>query len=689
MAAYFRATVAELLETSIEEGMLRLTTGSASLGFDLKPDQHEAWVTQWSILKSSFGDVLNELPQAAEWTVLLEFEIAGRRKRLDCVVLSDSGIVAIEFKVGADEFRSADRWQLREYCWNLRDFHRESCGVPIAQILVATKSDQFVAATPLQFSDRSNAILDMICCGSCSLARALLAANASLSLRGEWNVDPERWEQSPSAPTPSVVDCARRLFEGHDVREIEHAHADNTDAALDCIRDAVFAARKATKRIICFVTGVPGAGKTLVGLNAAYRKDITQMADSPVCFASGNQPLLEVLQAALVMNRAKGGKRRREVAHDASTPVRNVHDFAIGTITTSQDAPPYRVVVFDEAQRVWSGDKLREGLAKREKRKKLSKEQVEEVRRRGESEPDLLLDVMERHNWCVVIALVGGGQEIHDGEAGLPEWGRALERRSDRWEVWAPGQATDGSSAVAGQQLFESKEIRVARLDVPALHLSVSKRSYRAERYAEWVNYVVSGGISEARETANHLSEYPVRITRDLQIARRVIREFAGTDLRSGLLATSGAVRLRADGIEVSPDFRHGIKWSDWFLRSSPDFRSSNALEVAATEFECQGLEVDWCIVCWGGDFVWNPGASEWQSRRVRMPAGKPPQWYVEKVEDKKQFARNKYRVLLTRARVGVVIFVPRGCTDDFTRDPTFFDATAGFLESCGALTVE
>ena len=688
MPAFFRATVAEFLETPIETGMLDLTTGAAAEGFELKPDQHRAWLEQWPYLKTVLAATPVTAPAVAEWTILLEYEIAGRRKRLDCVLLTDAGIVAIEFKVGADTFESADRWQLREYCWNLRDFHRESRGVPIAPILVATDAPRLLANAPLQFSDRCDVILDMICCGVITLRAAIDSAYGALRERGRWSFNAAAWDASGSAPIPSVVDCARRLFEGHDVREISHTHTDNTDAALDCLREAVEVARDRRLRIICFVTGVPGAGKTLVGLNAAYRREMIESAGGPVCFASGNQPLLDVLHAALVMNRTRDTKMRREVAHDASTPVNNVHEFALTSLITNLGAPAYNVVVFDEAQRVWNTKKLRDGLAKRQRRRKLSKEQVDDVLRHGESEPQLLLSVMEKCDWCVVIALVGSGQEIHDGEAGLAEWGRALASREARWEVWMPPEAIAGDVAMARQRLFPDGQVPVFASAKPALHLAVSKRSYRAEKYADWVNRVIAGDVTAARKTADALSEYPIWLTRDLSAAKGLLREHAGDDLRAGLLASSGAVRLRADGVEVSPDFRNGINWPDWFLRSKGDIRSCSQLEVSATEFECQGLELDWCGICWGGDFVVMPATAKWHFRRLRTPAGKRPRWYFEKNPEKQEFARNKYRVLLTRGRIGVVIFVPRGDERDETREIAVFDSTTEFLVNCGARLV-
>jgi hypothetical protein len=685
MAAFFRATFAEFLETTTADGMLRLSSGGAAEGFELKPDQHEAWLTQWECVRNALGKVTATQSRSADWSVLLEYQISGRRKRLDCVLLTDYGIIAIEFKVGAATFESGDRWQLHEYCWNLRDFHRESRGVRIAPILVATEAAQLMAPGVPQFRDRCGVILDMLCCGSGTFGAAIELAVTHLRNAELWSFDAERWDRSPSAPIPSVVDCARRLFEGHDVREISHAHGDNTDAALACVREAVTFARRHCERVICFVTGVPGAGKTLVGLNAAYRQEMIDTAGGPVCFASGNQPLLDVLHAALVMNRAGGAHDRRLVAHDASTPVRNVHEFALTALLSDTSAPPYRVVVFDEAQRVWDAPKLRAGLTKQIRRRKLSKEQAEQALSHGASEPDMLLAVMERCEWCVIVALVGSGQEIHSGEAGVAEWGRALSARTHRWKIWVPPQALGNADIAPRQRLFGDGHTSSQMQMEPRLHLAVSKRSFRAERFSEWVDRVVESDQVAARAVAAELKEYPIWLTRDLGAARRLLREHAGEELRMGLLASSSAVRLRADGVEVSPDFRNGINWPDWFLRPTGDIRSSSQLEVAATEFECQGLELDWCGVCWGGDFVVIPGTREWRPRRLRTAAGRRPRWYLEKPGDRQEFARNKYRVLLTRGRIGTVIFVPRGDLRDDTCEVAVFDSTADFLIECGA----
>lgn len=688
MPAFFRASVADFLATNETQGLDRLTAGLAAQGFDLTPDQRAAWVEEWPRLQTTLRSLSQSHLPALSWALLLEYPIPGRQKRIDAVLLTPNGIIVVEFKSG-DEVSSAARWQAREYCWNLRDFHRESRGVSLAPVLCVAKLAKSAETEPLEFSDRHQLVLDLQTCNPTELASALARAFERLHTRPGWQFNLEQWDSSPIQPTPSVIEFAQQIFGGHDVREISHATADNTDAALDRVRMALVEARRDEKRIICFVTGVPGAGKTLVGLNVAYRSEMVAAAGGPVCFASGNKPLLDVLEKALVRNRSRNSRQRREVRHNLSAPRQDVHEYVRVSLSAEVvQVPAFQAIVFDEAQRVWNAEKLLDGLNTRKRRRQLSQEQIERILSHGKSEPELLLSLMERcPKWCVVVALVGGGQEIHDGEAGLGAWGKALTGRNLNWTVWASTDALEGGIGNAGQRLFGDilpNGVNVIRHD--DLHLSVSKRCFRAERYAEWVNHVVSGNAEAARELATELSEFPVFVARDLPKARELIRRHADAGLRCGLLASSGGVRLRADGIEVSPEFRGGIKFPDWFLRPMGDIRSSSQLEVAATEFECQGLELDWCCVCWGSDFVVDPNGSGWQFQRLRAPGGAAPRWNPEEDAGIREFIRNKYRVLLTRARVGVVIFISRGSDSDSTRLPDNFNATAEFLGRCGAV---
>jgi hypothetical protein len=687
LPAFYNARISDFLAVKPAQLMLDLTSGTAGMGFDLKADQHASWLTQVEILATALSAIVAQQSAAAAWGILLEYQIPGRPKRLDAVILDGFGIIAIEFKIGSNEFRSGDKWQLREYCWNLRDFHRESDGVPIAPVLVATEAAENSVEIPTGFEDKRGIIRPMLMANSTTLADSILAAHASLVTLGPHPVDLVKWDTSQAHTTRSVIEEAQRLFAAHDAREVSYAHADNTTEAQHCLIGIVRQSRAEELRSICFLTGVPGAGKTLVGLHAAYSPAMAEAAGEPACFASGNQPLLDVLHAALTLNRAQVPRNRREVSHELSAPVQNVHDFALRNLLDPQQRPPAEhVVVFDEAQRVWTGDKVQEGIRKREKRGRLTVAEAEQIVQQPHSEPELLLRVMERcPAWCVIVALIGGGQEIYHGEAGLTAWGNALASTSEAWTVWVASEALEGGASVAGQTLFPvGKPIALDVRLSSKLHLSVAKRSLRAERYAEWVNHVLAGRAEAAASLIAALEDFPILLTRDFTEAKRLVREYAGEATRYGLIASSGALRLRANGVEVNREFRNSLKYPDWFLRQASDIRSSNQLEVAATEFECQGLELDWTLVCWGGDFIPNSTSSDWLVRYLYNGGEYGPHWRSEKNGTEQEFVRNKYRVLLTRARFGTVIYVPRGDPKDQTRNPNDYDAVAAFLIGCG-----
>ena len=680
MAAFYRATIAEFLSVDPAKPMLDLTSGVAGMGFDLKADQHSAWLEQARILHTALKTLAQQNTAVVGWGLLLEYQIPGRAKRLDAVLLDGAGIIAIEFKIGAVEFLSADKWQLLEYCWNLRDFHHESEGVAIVPMLVAT-----AAPVPEQHA-RSNAqqrlVLPMQFANAQTLATSLHTAHERLIARGRRPLVLEQWDASQARPTRTVIDEAQRLFQAHDSREISHAHADNTTDALNEIIKIVRESREQGKAYHLLLTGVPGAGKTLVGLHAAYSPAMIDAAAGLTTFASGNQPLIDVLNLALTLNRTRVKKEKREIGHSLSAPIENVHRFVMNhLLDPAGRPPPQAVVIFDEAQRVWTADKVKAGLSKRVMRNKLTEQEVATILANGRSEPELLLRVMERcPDWCVVVALIGGGQEIHNGEAGLAEWGRTLTTANGRWTVSVSNEALEGGASVAGQTLFPSGipaalDVRVA----PVLHLVVAKRSLRAERYAEWVNNVLSWQPQRASPLMPELAAFPIFLTRDLRHARTLLRDYAGGDNRYGLLASSGASRMRADGIELKREFRDSLKYPEWFLRPMGDIRSSNQLEIAATEFECQGLELDWTCLCWGGDLLPDESGQHWRFWKMHGHT-----WRPEKDVTQQQFILNKYRVLLTRARFGTVIFVPRGDVVDVTRQPAPFDALANYLTRCG-----
>ncbi len=479
-------------------------------------------------------------------------------------------------------------------------------------------------------------------------------------------IEASEWNNSRYFPVPTIIQAASAIYRDHDVKDLAYSRAgtDNLETTQKAIATSVRDARLRGVKKLLVITGVPGAGKTLAGLNAV--QVLAQELDLGVeqaSFLSGNGPLVAVIQEAL---KRSIGSRKKGVARSVRSRVREVHRFVRDSYGDSR-APADKLIVFDEAQRAWTAAKNLKKFG------------------RDVSEPEMVLEIMGRHEgWAVIVALVGGGQEIHGGEAGLAAWGDAIAKHPE-WEVITSPEAVLGGPSVAGSRLFREGSSEVARVECePALHLAISKRSYETDVTAAWVNAVLDGRAEEANTLA--AKGLPVHLTRDIQVARSWLRAKAKGNRRAGLVASSGAARLRADGVET-PTFKFlgGIDYVKWFLEPAGDHRSSNQLEVALSEFEMQGLEVDVAGLLWGGDLVFPEGQVVARSLRGRK-------WCVvggmgdpqASADDPRTRIQNKYRVLLTRFRKGMVIFVPMGSADDLTRAPVDFDSVYGYLLRCG-----
>jgi len=429
--------------------------------------------------------------------------------------------------------------------------------------------------------------------------------------------------------------------------------------------DVIIKSKAQQKHTICFITGVPGAGKTLTGLNVVHDPSIRSKQGPSGIFLSGNGPLVKIIREAIVQNQMRKGRRRRECEHEVSTFIQNVHIFLRYHRDKPNDLPHEHVVVFDEAQRAWD-------------RKQMKRKQAVDI-----SEPAQLLQVMERlADWAVIIALVGGGQEIFLGEAGLEEWGRALLSAKKEWSIVASPEGLSGGASVAGHRLFDDG--LMTQMDVifePLAHLRVSVRSHRAQLIAEWVNDLLALEPVSVFSKSADPREFPMVVTRDLESARQWLRlrSLSDSDSRCGLVSTSEDQRLRAYGLEASSDFRLNYPFEKWFLAGPDDVRSSFRLEVAASEFECQGLELDWVGVCWGGDLTPSENGDGWEYRKFRGSKWQKCRSIVEQ-----EYIRNRYRVLLTRARRGMVIWVPPGDEADPTRDPHGFNRVYEHLRAAG-----
>jgi hypothetical protein len=413
--------------------------------------------------------------------------------------------------------------------------------------------------------------------------------------------------------------------------------------------------------VICFLTGVPGSGKTLIGLSLAHSHENKANA---IHFMSGNGPLVKVLQYLFTQESRKKGSSVAEARAEARTLIENVHVFARNYTEDDPGAPSNHAIIFDEAQRAWN---------RAQNKKKFN---------RDYSEPEMLLRIMERHeHWAAVVALVGGGQEINDGEAGLEEWGRAIAASTKEWLIVASPEVIEGGASTAGHRLFDPGTLPRSIQPNSAMHLRTSNRSLRAEKLAIWVNHVLDGNANQAA-SVGVTDKFPIFLSRDLDDVRRFIKAQAIGQNRCGLVGSSGAARLRAEGLEPNSTFHADYPWEHWYLADRADVRSSFQCEVFATEFEIQGLELDWIGICWGGDCIWSHSHGSWQLRAFRP--GLNNRWLNIKNPDKRTYRQNAYRVLLTRARQGMVIFVPTGNLADVTMTPDEFDSTAEYLFRCG-----
>ena len=658
------STVSDFIDTADDTLLGRLTNAVASTGVASQTTaQIEAWKQELRLLKEQLAD-----PQFKPWYIILEYEIPRRSRRPDVVLLDSTSVYVVEFKIGARAFDSTSRWQVTSYARDLRDFHAASYGKRIVPVLCATDAVSGLTDRRHRRFGGGN-VEALVKTNGASLGVCLLLSQNSDYRATVESIVPEQWLNSTYRPTPTIIEAATRLYERHDVRELSHRHAHNLDSTTDLLLREIDDARRFGRRTICFVTGIPGAGKTLTGLNVVHSRGSQQSSAPSVIFLSGNGPLINVVREAIVMSQVSKGRKRRDCQHEASTFIRNVHTFLRHFLEERPKEPPHEnVVVFDEAQRAWDSRQMR--------------------RKRGldASEASMLLEVMERlPSWAVIVALVGGGQEIFQGEAGLEEWGQALQLRPEPWRVVASSEVLTGGESVAGHKLFEGdihdNLSNLSFVNAPEAHLDVVVRNHRAQRWTEWVNDYLSFRFGKAQRHFPETEEFPCFVTRELPSARTWLRMHSCLDPedRIGLIATSKDFRLRADGIERATQFLSNYRFDKWFLERCDDIRSSYSLEVAASEFECQGLELDWVGLCWGADLTPLADQQAWDYRKFRGA-----KWQNVRQASERAFTLNRYRVLLTRARKGLVIWVPRGDPNDPTRDPARFDRVYDSLLKAG-----
>jgi hypothetical protein len=684
MPAYLRSSVATFLTKSDSEINSTLATQNANQRFQLMPEALHAWNAQLPTLKEGLRKLVESRTEAASWQILLEYPIPQIGRRIDAVILAGDLVVVIETKTGLSP--TSARRQAEDYAISLACFHEGSVKRTIVPLVVSDAPNVRSA----EQSEFESLIRPCLACANDKLGETLLGIITSHPQTND-RIDPEAWDKARFRPVPSIIEAAVKLYSGMDVFEIGHAAAARGDLekTTNAILTIVANTREQRKKAICFVTGVPGAGKTLVGLNAVHHTDLKDNS----MFLSGNGPLVKIIREALIRDVIRREKKTRRSAETTLHAfVANVHRF-VDANSQSDVEPVPNVIVFDEAQRAW--DQEQNSRPSRSGNRS---------QRPDVSEPHLLLDIMNRRDdWAVVIALIGGGQEINRGEAGLSEWGRSLQS-FESWNVYADSDVLAGNIRANGFQLFESPDAFPTRVNPdPNLHLRTNVRSVRAQGVSDWVDAVLSGHPDLALRLCESLTERPA-LTRSIQGARQWLRGRRIGLTRAGLVSSAHAIRLRADGLEPSYDFHRFYEWERWFLdrdgceetdcthQYCNDVRASSKLEVCATQFEIQGLELDWIGVCWGEDLVWS--GKQWIGQKFNnkkwMPITIPRSEDRKRdVERKHLYRVNAYRVLLTRARQGMIIYVPNPPSTDSSRAHQALNASYDFMASCGALTVD
>jgi len=617
--------------------------------------QIQSWEVQLRILKSAIS-VQRSLVD--NWGILIELQLLRLGRRIDTVLLVGDCIVCIEFKIGSSSFNTTDIAQAVDYALCLRDFHQGSRDYDIYPILCSDLA-------PDQMCIPNFEVVDRVAGCSKANARTLPDLIDKISKRSTGvQIDCTLYEASNYNPTPDIVAAARSIYAGHTVAEIGRSDASGTtmQTAADELAKIATKARASKKHVICFVTGEPGSGKTLLGLDLVFAGEAGRVAGEPAAVLSGNRPLVAVLKEA-ISNDAKSrfNITMQEARRQAEQALQNLLGY-LKEHSEDNSLPPEHVVVFDEAQRAWDAETGRKLLD------------------RETSEPELFIEILGRLDWCCLVCLVGSGQEINRGEVGLSLWGQALANSSTKpnWEVYASPKSAFGAKSLFGPN-SNAKDPSLNVITNPGLHLQSNLRAYRNDKHGLWVEALIDGDIGRASRISSEMTSPPALITRDLGTAKRWLRQRRRGDRRVGLLASSQAVRLIADGVPPSPRSNDLNEVAHWFLKPAGDFRSSNALERPLSEFVCQGLELDYACLCWGNDLIWE--GTNWLPRKMSAP-----KWRKCRQSEDIMYRLNAYRVLLTRSRSGMIIFVPYGDEKDLTRFPADFDKISNALLEAGCL---
>lgn len=708
--ALYNATFSEFINTDADTILGRLASGTHG---QLNTNSRDAWEEEIALLQRVLQPWRDE-----EAEVIFEYAIPRLAKRIDVVLLLRGLVFCLEFKVGCSQALLGDIEQVMDYALDLKNFHLQSHDRVIVPILVPT---ELTSATsefkPSVYGDIYNPMITGKEHLGALIEEVLLHAEADTpGSIADWMI-------SAYAPTPTIIEAARALYEHHSVADITRHDADSTDDTIAYIRGVIEETKARGEKSICFVTGVPGAGKTLVGLEVAVKQSYTddgeKKTDEGAVYLSGNGPLVAVLIEALARdnysNARKNGTRKK--LNDCRTEVRKfiqiIHRYRDnmlkklktpienGTLEIDPTKAQHledtgyseveHIAIFDEAQRSWTKERIANYL----KRGGTYGNKLK-IDNFPTSEAGFLIwSLDQREDWATIVCLVGGGQEINTGEAGIREWIRSLNDEFPHWKVFISPKLQDAEYADGHVNELLQGNPNVTFSE--KLHLASSKRSFRAERLAPMINSLLSFDESTPEQCREVLANnYPIYITRDIDKARKWLNDKARGTERTGILVSKSSARVNPLAISLVPS--DDVNTIHWFLEDIHDQRSSNFLEEAVTEIQVQGLELDYTCVVWDADMRASRGGWEFYKflgRKSSEASTLPPpipKWRAENNAENQQYMLNAYRVLLTRARQGMVICVPEGNREtladgtlrDSTRLPEYYDPTYDYLLSIG-----
>ena len=569
--------------------------------FTLSSSQIDAWDDCFDVLQNELDD------SCANFGIIFEYALPYENgRRPDVVLISNELVIVLEFKRKSQAL-AEDLDQVADYSRDIREYHFESRNKKVVPMLILTRGKG------INYIDKEVHI-----CSTENLKKELDHIVGRTGILTACDI--EAWIDSKYEPLPTMVEAARRFWNGEELPNIKHVHAGtNLDEAISCLKKTAKKAEAEKKNVLALVTGVPGAGKTFLGLQFVY--DVCKLNDNQnSVFLSGNGPLVEVLQDAL---------KNRTFVNDVNKIIRQYVERGAADFKKN-------IVVFDEGQRAWDSERMTYAY---------------KGRNCGRTEPDVLIELCDNNlDWCVFLVLVGEGQQINTGEnGGIIQWYNAMAHSEKKWSVICPQKLTD---------IFDGIDVET----YDDLELKVSIRSHTAGEVSNFVNRFVAGDIESAAQLLKGIpqEDFHMYYTRSLERAKQYcrVRYENHSEKRYGMLVSSKTKSLANLGMpqpiwveraKLYPDGT-GRKWkvAPWFNQETNHPDSCCALKVAITEFDCQGLEIDLPIVGWGEDAKWVNGS--WK--------------FIGKDDEKVTYRNNCYRVLLTRGRDGFIVYIPEGRDD-------------------------